>query len=147
MYGQVIGINTMKMGDSMSTAGVEGLGFAIPSTTVQEIVNQLIKQGYVSGRPGLGLIGESVTIFDQMYYRLPQGLYINEVVEGSDAEAAGIRAGDILLSLDGVQITGEESLSQLLYSYQVGDTVQAEIYRYRTRTRYTVTLTIEEANS
>ena len=146
-YGQVIGINTMKMGDSMSAAGVEGLGFAIPSTTVQEIVNQLIMQGYVSGRPGLGLIGESVTMFDQMYYRLPQGLYINKVVEGSNAEAVGIRSGDILLSLDGVQITDEESLSQLLYSYQVGDTVQAEIYRYRNRTRYTVTLTIEEANS
>ena len=146
-YGQVVGINTMKMGDSMSSAGVEGLGFAIPSTTVQQIVNQLMQQGFVSGRPGLGLIGEAVTMFDQMYYRMPQGLYIDQVTQGSDAEAVGILPGDILMSLGGVQITDEASLSQALYSYQVGQQVQAELYRYRTRTRYTVTLTIEEANN
>ena len=146
-YGQVVGINTMKMGDSMSAAGVEGLGFAIPSTTVQVIVNQLMDQGYVSGRPSLGLTGKAITVFDQMYYRMPQGLYIEEIKEGSSAEKAGVRAGDVLLSLDGVQITGEDSLSEALYSYQVGDTVQAEFYHYRSRSRYTVTLTVEEANS
>ena len=146
-YGQVVGINTMKMGDSMSAAGVEGLGFAIPSTTVQQIVNQLMDQGYVSGRPSLGIIGKEVSIFYQMYYRMPQGLYIDEVISGSDAEAVGLRSGDILMRLDGVQITSEESLIQALYSYQVGDTIQAEFYRYRNRTLYTVTLTIEEATS
>jgi len=144
-YGQVVGINTMKMGDNMSAAGVEGLGFAIPSTVVQQIVNQLMNQGYVSGRPSLGIIGKEVSIFYQMYYRMPQGLYIDEVIQGSDAEAVGLRPGDILMSLDGVQITGEDSLNQVLYSYQVGDTIQAEIYRYRNRTLYTVTLTVEEA--
>ena len=146
-YGQVVGINTMKMGDSMSAAGVEGLGFAIPSTTVQQIVNQLMAQGYVSGRPSLGIVGEAVSVFDQMYYRLPQGFYIDSVLSGSSAEAAGLRAGDVLMSLDGIQITGEDSLTQALYRYQVGDTAQAEIYRYRSRTLYTVTLTIEEATS
>ena len=146
-YGQVVGINTMKMGDSMSAAGVEGLGFAIPSTTVQQIVNQLMAQGYVSGRPSLGIVGEAVSVFDQMYYRLPQGFYIDSVLSGSSAEAAGLRAGDVLMSLDGIQITGEDSLNQALYRYQVGDAVQAEIYRYRSRTLYTVTLTIEEATN
>ena len=51
------------------------------------------------------------------------------------------------MRLDGVQITGEDSLNQALYSYQVGDTIEAEIYRYRTRTLYTITLTVEEVNS
>jgi serine protease Do len=146
-FGQVVGINTMKMGDSMSAAGVEGLGFAIPSTVVQQIVNQLMDQGYVSGRPSLGIAGKEVSIFYQMYYRMPQGLYIDAVTAGSDAETAGLRPGDILMRLDGVQITGEDSLNQTLYSYQVGDTIEAEIYRYRTRTLYTITLTVEEANS
>ena len=146
-FGQVVGINTMKMGDSMSAAGVEGLGFAIPSTVVQQIVNQLMDQGYVSGRPSLGIAGKEVSIFYQMYYRMPQGLYIDAVTAGSDAETAGLRPGDILMRLDGVQITGEDSLNQALYSYQVGDTIEAEIYRYRTRTLYTITLTVEEANS
>jgi serine protease Do len=104
-------------------------------------------QGYVSGRPSLGIAGKEVSIFYQMYYRMPQGLYIDAVTAGSDAETAGLRPGDILMRLDGVQITGEDSLNQALYSYQVGDTIEAEIYRYRTRTLYTITLTVEEANS
>jgi serine protease Do len=76
-FGQVVGINTMKIGDQMSTAGVEGLGFAIPSSTVKEIVTQLIQQGYVSGRPTLGIWGEGLSSFYQVYFRLPSGLYVN----------------------------------------------------------------------
>ena len=53
-HGQVIGINTMKIGDYVSDAGVEGLGFAIPSTTVKTVVDDLIRYGYVVGRPSLG---------------------------------------------------------------------------------------------
>ena len=73
-YGQVIGINTMKIGAFTDSAGVEGLGFAIPSSTVKEVAEQLIAQGYVSGRPTLGLEGEPLSSFDQYYYRLPAGL-------------------------------------------------------------------------
>ena len=75
-YGQVIGINTMKIGTFTDTAGVEGIGFAIPSATVKEIVDQLIQQGYVSGRPTLGLEGETISGVYQHYYRMPKGLYI-----------------------------------------------------------------------
>ena len=53
-YGQVIGINTMKAGDYANKSGVEGIGFAIPSSTVKEVVDQLLQYGYVSGHPGLG---------------------------------------------------------------------------------------------
>ena len=142
-YGQVIGINTMKMGDSMSTAGVEGLGFAIPSTTVKEVVDQLIAQGYVSGRPCLGITGEAVSPLYQYYYRLPAGLLITDVTEDSHADRAGLEDGDILLTLDGKAITNAEDLTAALYGYQVGDTVEAVIYRsYK---QYTVKLIIEEA--
>ena len=64
-YGQVIGIITLKIGDNASSAGVEGIGFAIPSSTVQQIVNQLMEQGYVSGRPSLGLTGVALSSFYQ----------------------------------------------------------------------------------
>lgn len=142
-YGQVVGINTMKIGDYMSSAGVEGLGFAIPSTTVKEIVDQLVSQGYVSGRPSLGLSGESVSLFYQMYYRLPEGLYLTEVEPGSEAETAGIQPGDILLSIDGTRITGPDELHQQLYAHQAGDTVELVIYRGGRQ--YTVALVLEEA--
>lgn len=143
-YGQVIGINTMKIGDAMSSAGVEGLGFAIPSTTVKEIVDQLVSQGYVSGRPSLGVEGESVSIFYQMYYRLPEGLYLTEIKPGSQAETFGIQPGDILISIDGVRITSPDTFSAQLYSYQVGDTV--EVIIYRGGRQYTLQMTLEESH-
>lgn len=144
-YGQVIGINTMKMGDSMSSAGVEGLGFAIPSTTVRDIVNQLIEKGYVSGRPYLGITGEGISDFYQFYYRLPKGLFITEVASGSSAEKAGLEAGDILISIDNTHITSSQALETVLYGYVPGDTIQAVVYR--SGRQYNVTLTVDEANS
>ena len=144
-YGQVIGINTMKMGDSMSNGGVEGLGFAIPSNTVRDIVNQLIEQGYVSGRADLGITGEAISDFYQFYYRLPKGLYITEVKAGSSADEIGIETGDILISIDDTRITSSSSLETLLYNYTPGDTVEAVIYR--SGRQYTVTMTVGEAKN
>ncbi len=142
-YGQVIGINTMKIGDNMNTAGVEGLGFAIPSTTVKEVVDQLMRQGYVSGRPGLGLEVQAISPFDRLYYRLPQGLYITAVEAGSDAAQKGILPGDVLLQLDGQWLSDGEGLQSILYSYEAGDTVQLNIYR--NGTQYYVDVTLSEA--
>ena len=142
-YGQVIGINTMKIGDYMSSTGVEGLGFAIPSTTVVDVVGQLIDQGYVSGRPHLGFTGEPVSALYQYYYRLPEGMFITEVTEGSNADLQGLESGDILISLDGKTITTAEELATALYSYEVGDTIEAVIYR--NRKQQAITLTVEEA--
>ena len=141
-YGQVIGINTMKISTFTDRAGVEGIGFAIPSATVKEIVEQLVAQGYVSGRPTLGLSGESVSSFYQYYYRLPAGLYINQVADSGSAAQAGILPGDILISIDDTRITGPDDLDTVLYAHQVGDTVQAVIYR--SGRQYAVTLTLTE---
>ncbi len=128
-YGQVIGINTMKIGDNVSDSGVEGVGFAIPSTTVKEVVDQLIEKGYVPGRPSMGIAVQALSAFDQMYYRLPPGLYITQVEQGTDAEAKGLLPGDILTSLNGQRLTNVEMLQRLLYSYAAGDTVTAGIFR------------------
>ena len=142
-YGQVIGINTMKIGDYMSSAGVEGLGFAIPSTTVKEIVDQLIANGYVAGRPALGISGQDISSFDQLYYRLPQGVYITEVAEESDAAAKGILPGDILVQLDGQRVTSTDTLKSLLYAHKTGDTVNVVIYR--NGTQYTLDIILGQS--
>ena len=128
-YGQVIGINTMKVGVFSNASGVEGLGFAIPSTTVQEIVGQLINQGYVSGRPSLGITGEALAQFDQYYFHLPAGLYIQSVAEGSPAQQTGIAPGDVLVQVGNTQITDSASLEAALSGAAVGSTVQVTIYR------------------
>ena len=142
-YGQVIGINTMKIGDYMNSNGVEGLGFAIPSTTVKEIVDQLVSNGYVSGRPALGIEVQEISAFDQMYYRIPQGLYVTRVDPDSSAALQGIAPGDILLTFDGQRITDTNTMVSLLYSYNAGDTVSVTVYR--SGSQYTVTLTLDEA--
>ena len=144
-YGQVIGINTMKIGTFTDEAGVEGLGFAIPSTTVKEIVEQLIDQGYVSGRPTLGIEGETVSSFYQYYYRMPAGVYITELEADSDAALKGIEKGDILLSIDDNRITDMDTLRTTLYSYSIGDSVQVVIYRGGRQ--YSVTLTLHESTN
>ena len=127
--GQVIGINTIKIGAFADSAGVEGLGFAIPSTTVKDIVEQIIQQGYVSGRPWLGITGESISLFYQRYYRLPSGMYITEVNPNSNAARAGLEMGDILISVDGTKVYSQNDLDTLLYHYSAGDTVTIVIYR------------------
>ena len=140
-YGQVIGINTMKIGTFTDKAGVEGLGFAIPSTTVKEIVDQLIRQGYVSGRPTLGIEGESLSAFYQYYYRFPAGLLITEVETGSYAHYYGISPGDILMSVDDVQITTMDQLNAVLWDHEVGDVVTVCIYRQGRQASLDLTLT------
>ena len=140
-HGQVIGINTLKISAFTNDAGVEGLGFAIPSTTVKQIVDQLVSQGYVSGRPTLGLEGDILSRIDQYYYGLPAGLYITDVSPDSDAFQRGIEPGDILISLNGQRITSQSELEQLIHSMNIGDTVEAVIYRGGSQYRLQLTLT------
>ena len=128
-YGQVIGINTLKIGAFVDSAGVEGIGFAIPSTTVKEVVDQLIRQGYVSGRPLLGIECTEVSSYYQQFYHLPAGIRVVSVTAGGPAEQAGLLPGDILLSMDGGRITTLDEMNAQLYSHGVGDTVTLTIYR------------------
>lgn len=137
-YGQVIGINTMKIGVFTDSSGVEGLGFAIPSVTVKQIVDQILTQGYVSGRPTLDLQGQWISQFQQQFRRLPAGLYITGAPDNS-----GIQAKDILLAIDGNRITEEEELNTVLYAHQVGDEVTLTLYR--SGREFTVNMTLTES--
>lgn len=138
--GQVIGINTIKIGAFTDSAGVEGLGFAIPSAVVKDIVSQILDQGYVSGRPFLGITGERLSVFYQRYYRLPAGLYVTAVAEGSSAADVGIVPGDILLSIDGTNIHTQNELDTALYHYAAGDQMDIVIYRSGYTLQATLTL-------
>ena len=128
-YGQVIGINTMKIGDYVNQSGVEGLGFAIPSVTVKEVVDQLLNQGYVTGRPALGLSGETVSTFLQHYYRLPAGVYVTQITYGDAAYRAGLEPGDIIVAFGKQKVTSVEELTAALYNTKAGDEVALSIYR------------------
>ena len=139
-FGQVIGINTMKIGTFADSTGVEGLGFAIPSASVKEIVNQLLSQGYVSGRPWLGIEVESFSTFYQRFYRVPKGVYVTDVQAGSPAEAADLRIGDIILAADGSAVTDMDALNTQLYTHAPGDSMTFSVYRNGRQGEVTVTL-------
>ncbi len=142
-YGQVIGINTMKIGDYASTSGVKGLGFSVPMTSAKPVVEQLISIGYVSGRPTFGIKGQMLSSFYQYYYRLPVGLLITEVKDRSTAQEAGVQPGDLLLSINGIRITSANKLEELLYGLSVGDKVNTVIYR--SGREYEMMLSVEES--
>lgn len=129
LRGQVVGINTAKISSEYSLASVEGLGFAIPIQTVKEIVDDLMNTGYVSGRASLRLSVADMDELQRIYLGLPQGVYIVEIEEASNAYAAGIRYGDIIVEINGSAITCVKDYNAVLAGLSPGDTVQVIIYR------------------
>ena len=127
MYGQVIGITNMKMMSSYSS--IEGIGFAIPTAVIRPIVNALLADGRVSGRVSIGITVGAISSAASDYYDLPEGLYISDVAEGSDAEKKGIQSGDMLLAVNGKAVTTTYDVSAVKDGLQVGDTVTLTIYR------------------
>ncbi len=122
--GEVIGINSVKISDT----SVEGIGFAIPINEAKPIVSQIIQQGYVS-RPFLGVSGQ--TVDDQLseIYGLPIGVYIANVVQGTPAQDAGLKRGDVIIAVNGVNTFTWESMTDELQKFSVGDTVKLTIVR------------------
>ena len=140
-YGQVIGINTVKMSSYYSaSATVEGLGFAIPISVAKPIIDELIENGYVAGRPAIGISGDSLPSYYRTYYRLPEGVYVTSVNEGSDAKAKGIREGDIVTAINGERISSIDELNTVKNQYAAGDEVTLTVYRSGTYYEVTVTL-------
>ncbi len=125
--GKLIGIVNAKYSDT----GVEGLGFAIPINTAMHSAQDLIDVGYVTGRisVGLNLLG----IYDQQtafQYRVSKfGVYVYSTVDGSSAEKAGFKTGDLILSIDGVEINSTEEIKDLFNGREVGESVTVRIER------------------
>lgn len=124
-YGQVIGINSAKMSSSYSSssASIEGLGFAIPMTHAQEVIDHLIDYGYVRGKPVIGITARDVTEDISQAYGLPMGVYVTEVVDGGAADLAGIEAGDIIIAVNGKSVSNYDELNDAKNSFSAGDTI------------------------
>lgn len=127
-FGQVIGINAIKLSSSYFNSSVEGLGFAIPISSAKPIIDELIENGYVSGRPAIGIGGESLPMAVRVYYRLPEGVYITYVNPASDAYAQGIAEGDIITAIDGTAIATIDQLDSVKNQYQAGQRVTLTVY-------------------
>ncbi len=127
IYGQVIGITNMKMTSSYSS--VEGIGFAIPVSTVKPVADEILRNGYVSGRPSLGVRVADISVSASIYYRLPSGVYVNSVYSVSDAYKKGIQYGDIICSINDIPIPSVYEYNSVLNKFKVGETVKLAVYR------------------
>ena len=129
MYGQVVGITNMKMVASFSHTTIEGIGFAIPTSVVQEVVNELIESGHVSGRPGIGISVSTIPLEHPDRESMPDGLYIVQVETNSDAYAKDVRAGDVLTAINGTPVHNSQEVGLIRDKFAVGDTITLTLYR------------------
>ena len=126
-YGQVVGITNMKMMSSYSS--IEGIGFAIPSATVQTAVNSIVKYGEVRGRTAIGITVGAVPENASSTYEIPSGLYVTAVSPGSDAEKQGVLAGDIVTAINGQPVSSTADVMKIKDALQVGDPMTLHIWR------------------
>lgn len=123
--GQVIGVVTAKY----SSTGVEGLGFAIPINDAVSVANDIITNGYVTGKPYMGVEIQTVSASAAQYYNMAQGAYVYSITSGSPAETSGLKIGDIITDLDGTTITSADDLSTAVKTHKAGDTVSMTVWR------------------
>lgn len=123
-YGQVVGINTIKMSSAFSS--IEGLGFALPTSSLQYIVNDLLQYGVVLPEPQLGI---SVSLTGTTLPDGTVGIQVLQVENGSAADKAGIQPGDVVVSADGRKTRTSEDLLRIRRRFNVGDQMKVTIYR------------------
>ncbi len=130
LTGQVIGVNTLGI-PAENGQPVQGLFFAIPSNTVKRIASQLIENGRVA-YPYLGIQGITELtsqIASENDLPVDHGVYIGDIAPGGPAADVGLEAGDIILALDDQEINADNSLTEVLFAHQPGDTVTARVQR------------------
>ena len=124
----MVGITNMKVMGSFA-ASVEGIGFAIPSSVVKSIADELLEKGVVSGEPTIGIVAGSVNDEAMALYGLPSGIYVTEVSEGSDARAKGLREGDVITAVNGIHVTAVDQVNAIKEGMSVGDSITVSVYR------------------
>ena len=144
-YGQVIGIVSAKLSSSSSSeASVEGLGFAIPINDVRDMITSIIENGYVTGKPSMGILLDDVPQAAQQY-GVPAGAEVLAILDGSGADNGGLQVGDIITAVNGTEVSGSSDLQSAVSEFSAGDTVTLSIYRNGETT--TVDVTLDEENT
>ena len=131
-YGQVIGINTLKLTDKY-----EGIGFAIPINGAVSIMNQIIANGSVSdrtnsdvtGRASIGIQCSDVTDEEAEYYGIPKGVLVMQINKSSSAAKAGLRRGDIIVAFNGETVETTEQINEIKENFNAGDRVTLSVFR------------------
>lgn len=128
--GEVIGINSNKIGGT----AVEGMGYAIPISAAEPIIEELMQKEtrtrFEDGKQGfIGISMQNISEEFSQTYRIPQGIYVVEIVEGSPAEEAGILAGDVIVAFEGETIAEASQLQSELRYYGPGSEITLTLMR------------------
>ncbi|MDT2754292.1 trypsin-like peptidase domain-containing protein [Enterococcus pseudoavium] len=150
MAGQVVGINSSKIVQTESNVSVEGIGFAIPSNDVVNVINQLEKDGKVI-RPALGismvnlsdLSTEQLSEIIKVPSSVTQGVVVANVQASTPADQAGLKKYDVITKIDDTEVASGVELQSELYKHKVGDTVKVTYYRKDKKETVSIKLSID----
>ena len=123
--GFVIGINSSKL----VATDFEGMGFAIPSNTAVDVINKIIKYGYVNDRGTLGIEGKTATLYSSKVNNIPQGMIITRIASDSPLNDTKARANDIITAINGTDIKNINEFVDILKNYKPGDKVTLSLFR------------------
>ena len=142
-YGQVDGITSAKLsGNAFGSATVEGMGFAIPINTAKDIVDELIQNGYVSGRPSIGITGQNVESADGKV----SGVQVYSIDSRAKAASEGLQVGDVITAVDGTPTPDMDKVNELKQDKKAGDKLTLSVYRISTGKTLNITITLTDSH-
>ena len=142
-YGQVVGITSAKLsGNAFGSATVEGMGFAIPIHTAKDIVDELIQNGYVSGRPSIGITGQNVESADGKV----SGVQVYSIDSRAKAASEGLQVGDVITAVDGTPTPDMDKVNELKQDKKAGDKLTLSVYRISTGKTLNITITLTDSH-
>ena len=142
-YGQVVGITSAKLsGNAFGSATVEGMGFAIPINTVKDIVDEIIKNGYVSGRPSIGITGRNVSSQDGSI----SGVQVYSIDSRAKAASEGLKVGDVITAVNGTPTPTMDEVNTVKADKKAGDKLTLSVYRISEDKTINLTITLTDAH-
>ena len=142
-YGQVVGITSAKLsGNAFGSATVEGMGFAIPINTAKDIVDEIIQNGYVSGRPSIGITGQNVESADGKV----SGVQVYSIDSRAKAASEGLQVGDVITAVDGTPTPDMDKVNELKQDKKAGDKLTLSVYRISTGKTLNITITLTDSH-
>ena len=142
-YGQVVGITSAKLsGNAFGSATVEGMGFAIPINTAKDVVDELIQNGYVSGRPSIGITGQNVESSDGKV----SGVQVYSIDSRAKAASEGLQVGDVITAVDGTPTPNMDKVNEVKQDKKAGDKLTLSVYRISTGKTVNITITLTDSH-
>lgn len=142
IYGQVVGVASAKIVDEK----YEGMGFCIPSTQTKQIVDSLIRNGYVEGRVKIGITGSAVTAAEAESYGIPSGIIVASVDGEGPCGKTDLKKDDVITEVDGKAISSFAEIYGVLEEHKPGDKVKIKYYRQSDDKEYEDEITLQADN-